>query len=928
VRTARIWIGAAEDRDRILVEQPVAGVELLSDTAAQQLLHGGDLIIPWRIALAAADLLDDEGERDMVLRRALPPWLGPDDIEFVLDVVDAAHLPKRTPLRLRLGFEGVAGRPGFGLVGAWVGGGGRVVRELPEIRVGTICNRGDTPRRLTLGQFDALAALMNVTGLGQNRSRDLEQQARLCAAVPVGDHGVYFDRALEMNQVSVVTAVAPKLAPSGTGYQVRPVLPGVLQERSEDYFYDTPRGELGERPLVARDGDVRTRTVFTEEAIDGLRACRALNEITAEDAAHALSHPREFFGATLDLAELSERVTGLGPPVRAMYPVLRELKSQSWWDWDMPLSFGDESSLDGAAETALNLKDEVTRTRLRAALEGADQRGDTFIPALSGGGFIPITEQLREAVQVADTLADTVPEPVRQDRVPREVLRVLENVESLAFARAQEARPVERLALEPPPGLKASLFAYQRDGFEWLASLYHAARGDQQQWHGAVLADDMGLGKTLQVLSFMAWRRQTGGAGPHLVVAPVALLENWQREAQRFFGYLHEPILQVIGRDLPDDAAVAAERLRSQHLVLVSYETLKQKEAIFARVPWDVVVLDEAQKAKDPATQVARVVRTLKAHFRLAMTGTPVENSLRELWTLYDWATPGLLGSLRTFADEFIKPIQLGAASAPLAEALHERIRPVFLRRLKKHELEGLPPIHHQRTEVAMSPEQDALYSAIMTADRSRSSMDALGRLLRLFAVLAHPRLASVDENEDLPTRSEVDFPRARTTFEILEKVKAQGEKALIFANRKRVQRWLAREIEARFGVGVDVINGDLDNSKGRLKRIDVFSAAPGFGALVLAPRAAGVGLNITAANHVIHYTREWNPAVENQATDRAYRLGQQRPVHVHYLVATSPHGSTVDVRLDELLTAKRGLMDNFVVPMGGFDIRTDDFTA
>ena len=494
-------------------------------------------------------------------------------------------------------------------------------------------------------------------------------------------------------------------------------------------------------------------------AVKGLQRAKELGVLDAGGVSLALSRPEDFFGADFDLSELSERVIGLGPMVRRVPAVVRELQELDWWKWT-----GGVATEDVAGEVddgTLSLADESVRSVLRDSIAWADENGAAFVPHPSeDGAQLELTPALRERLALAERRARGEPPPTEYARPggSQSVLLVKENLESVEFDRARSVDELtRRLRLGAPPGLATGfqLFPYQQEGFEWLASRYDETAGDHGGG-GVLLGDDMGLGKTLQVLSFLSWlRAHRRGAGPHLVVAPVGLVTNWMRESQRFFGTTLDAMLEARGA-LVAERGSAVGRLEAAHLVLTSYEALRRSELIFARVPWDVVVLDEAQKAKNPGTQIARVVRTLSARFRLAMTGTPVG-----------------------------------------------------------------------------------------------------------------------------------------------------------------------------YGVPAPVINGQVNESRQRMAIIDEFSDRLGFAALVLAPKAAGVGLNIAAANHVLHYTREWNPALENQANDRCFRLGQKRPVHVHTFVATSRRGTTVDeVLLDELLTRKRELMRQFVVPMCGFEVTTDDMLA
>jgi SNF2 family DNA or RNA helicase len=434
----------------------------------------------------------------------------------------------------------------------------------------------------------------------------------------------------------------------------------------------------------------------------------------------------------------------------------------------------------------------------------------------------------------------------------------------------------------------------------------------------------MGLGKTLQVLACLSALRAQGRHGPHLVLAPVALLQNWCDEADRFFPGVFEPKLIAHGDALPRSHAAAVAELSRQALVLVSYDTLRRAELTFAHVDWDFVITDEAQRIKNPGTQTARVARTLKARFRLAMTGTPVENSLSELWAIYDWAVPGLLGSLSEFKRTTIDPLAGCSEDVrrQLASRLQDTLAPVFLRRMKSQVLADLPPKSEHPRHVDLSAEQQLRYGQTISARKSRT-LNPLEALHRLLCICAHPAL--LDDEPELPPADPGGFPKADEVLALLADIASRGEKVLVFAKWRRVQRWLSAEITHRHGVPVPIINGEITGSQARLRIVQRFEQRPGFAALVLSPRAAGVGLNITAANHVLHYTREWNPAIESQATDRAYRLGQTRDVFVHTVTCRSAFGTTVEQRLVELLDRKRALMDDFVVPLGGFEITANE---
>ena len=907
------------DRFRVRLNADDAEAELSSWVPSW--LEGHQLRVSWEDTLALLDAADAEDRRRAELLEALPP-MSISERELLEDLVDAPDFPPCTALVLRPKIKGISGRAGFTIVEAWEG---LKPVEHPMREGGLITLPDGGQARLTLGQYRALQLIdRQHVGTG-DRDADERVKAELQSVVPRGDPGVQLERQFQLKPRRSVTRVAPRVEREGNQYRLRPrareVDDGVLAE----YFRATAPERLGDDRFEVRNPETgkKERVVFQESAKRGLVDLEKKKVLDEEQVAEAISRPERFFGPDLDTSGLSERVTGLGPPVRRVFPSLKEIKGASWWDWDV-VATTQSIDDDGAPDVPFSLKDPAVREKVRSDIERADAAGRTVIPhPTEPGSFIPIEVGLRNAVGQAETLTREAAKSStgRLSKPPKQVLQVGENVEALAFERARAETPVEALPFEAPPHLQTgyALKPHQEEGYMWLRRVLEG--GGDSSWRGGLLADDMGLGKTLQVLSLLSWAKAQGHSGPHLIVAPVALLENWQQEAARFFGASLEPIFQVSSRQLPSDPAAAAARLSSQHLVLVSYETLKRHELSFARVDFGYVILDEAQKAKDPATQIARVVRTLKARARLAMTGTPVENSLKELWTLIDWALPGLLGTFREFSAEYIKPIRddvEGTRTAELASQLQRVLAPILLRRMKSEVLTDLPELTRRRVETGLSAKQFENYDRLVRAEQA-----PLGKLTGLFGICAHPSLTS--KSPTLPSLDTESFPKGAKLFEILDEIRGRGEKAIVFANRKSTQRWIADEAEHRFGLEVDIINGQINDSKTRLQTIDRFSAADGFGVLVLAPRAAGVGLNITAANHVIHYMREWNPAIENQATDRAYRMGQTRPVEVYTIITTHPGARTVEERLDVLLEQKRALMGQFIVPMGDLGVRQDE---
>ena len=332
---------------------------------------------------------------------------------------------------------------------------------------------------------------------------------------------------------------------------------------------------------------------------------------------------------------------------------------------------------------------------------------------------------------------------------------------------------------------------------------------------------------------------------------------------------------------------------------------------------------DEAQKIKNPSTRLAQSAKAMRGDIRIAITGTPVENSLDDLWSITDFFQPGLLGSLKAFREDHgTSVIEDVALRERAAETLRRTLEPVMLRRMKGDVGLSLPEITERTISCAMSPVQTQLYARVREVRNARQGA-ALAAITRMLQACAHPallaptRLAGVDPSSVCP--------KLDATMAVLEQVHARGEKALVFARWVNLQKLLADAIAQRFGVQVTVLNGTVP-AELRQGIVDAFSRRAGFGVLVLSPRACGVGLNITAANHVIHYTREWNPAVEVQATDRVYRMGQTRPVTVYFPIVEHPAFDTAEVILSRVLDSKEALRADFIQPVEHSKVTLSDF--
>lgn len=461
--------------------------------------------------------------------------------------------------------------------------------------------------------------------------------------------------------------------------------------------------------------------------------------------------------------------------------------------------------------------------------------------------------------------------------------------------------PASAGALQPgqlqPTGLGCSLRPYQREGLGFLSRLVH-------QGLGALLADDMGLGKTVQVLALLLTCKEQGH-GPSLVVAPTSVLAGWRAEALRFAPGLRLHLYHGAGRSLPEGSA--------QDVVLTSYGVLTRDEELRRR-PWHLVVLDEAQVLKNPAARVRRAARALTAQAKVALSGTPVENRLLDLWSLADLLWPGYLGSVGAFQRRFAGPIAAGDHLQALE--LRRRIAPFFLRRRKEDPgvADELPPLVETKEGVYLTSEQAALYRATLDhlarrlaetgGDPAQRRGLVIAALTRLRLLTDHPALLLHETGALRPERSQ----KLERLLAILEQATGEGDRVLVYSQFAQFVARLRPLLEERLELPVAWLTGAMRREE-RERQVAQFQKAQGAAVFLLSLRAGGVGLNLQAAQRVVHLDRWWNPAVEEQATGRAHRIGQTRAVFVHTMLAYG----TVEERVDELLAQKRLLRDEVV---------------
>lgn len=517
-----------------------------------------------------------------------------------------------------------------------------------------------------------------------------------------------------------------------------------------------------------------------------------------------------------------------------------------------------------------------------AAVIRAWSEGLGLVP-LEGGGWAPLPRAWldKNGQRVADLLAARQEDGKVANHALPELSALCETLEQPPPPGLDKLAPmVEGFEKLPAPVLPADLVAtlrhYQQQGVSWLGFLKSAGLG-------GILADDMGLGKTLQTLCVLGPRS--------LVVCPTSVLPNWAAEIKRFRPSLKVCVYHGPGRSLDESADVT----------LTTYSILRLDVAALSARTWDAVVLDEAQAIKNPESQAARAAFGLKTNFRLALSGTPLENRLEELWSLMHFVNPGLLGGRRQFEDKVARPISEGQPEA--AHQLRRRIRPFVLRRLKKDVAPELPPRTESVMHVSLDERERSVYDAVMAATRKEvvallseggSVLKALEALLRLRQAACHPAL--------VPGQHANTSSKVQTLVEALSTAVSDGHKALVFSQWTSLLDLLEPHLKSA-GIGFDRLDGSTTNRGEVTSR---FQSAEGAPVLIMSLKAGGTGLNLTAADHVFLMDPWWNPAAEAQAADRAHRIGQERPVMVYRLVSQG----TVEERILGLQEKKRALFE------------------
>lgn len=624
-----------------------------------------------------------------------------------------------------------------------------------------------------------------------------------------------------------------------------------------------------------------------------IASCHALESAEEEHEEWLLGQPIQCLELVSELQELDPSQVVIGWPEGEPFRVSRKVASQS-------VRINIKRDKDWFAANGEVAIDEGRVMDLRQLLDKV-RAGDGRFVALGDNQFLALTTELHRRLLDVAAFTDADGEVLRVHPLASFALEDLAlgagGVEADKAWRAHIKKMADTAAYTPqlPSTLQAELRDYQREGFDWLARLAH--------WGvGACLADDMGLGKTLQALALILLRAPHG---PTLVVAPTSVCTNWIAEAARFAPTLN---IKLFG---PGERSAMVEQADKFDVVVASYGLLQLEAPLFAKKRWHTIVMDEAQSFKNAATRRSQAVMALQGDFKMVATGTPLENHLGELWNLFRFINPGLLGSADQFQLRFAGPIEKAqdkrAESAARAR-LKRLTQPFILRRTKSQVLTELPPRTEIVLPVELSPEETALYESLrrealdklasLEAPQSQKSIAILAEMMRLRRACCNPELVAPGLG--------IASSKLATFAHLIEGLLENRHKALVFSQFVDHLSLIRKHLDAR-GIRYQYLDGATPMQE-RKKRVDAFQAGEG-DLFLISLKAGGVGINLTAADYVIHMDPWWNPAVEDQASDRAHRMGQQRPVTIYRLVARH----TIEEGIVDLHHQKRDLADSLL---------------
>ncbi|HUY28223.1 MAG TPA: SNF2-related protein [Candidatus Binataceae bacterium] len=874
------------------------------------------------------------------------------------------------PFALELGSTGTLGREDFGYFYRYYSGTQIVHLD----RIGCFVRRRGTVNRLDDQTFQLVGAIDDFNSLSAEKKASVGAFIEFAEIKGLGEGiGARLDTFLGKERVLVPNHVGLDLiVEEGDRITFAPKVDGVPAETMRAAFLASD--DVDEIYALDDGHGGRVRVVLEEDQRECLRRMQRVRHLGGVERAEVLRNPDAVFDGVGNAIEIDPtfgpRVKGIGDFPFVARPYVQRSETgvfETRETDDAPPSRSNGGLIcqykDGTAERVeFDSLDEVLA--LQREVQEARRSGRGTVEFR--GKSIVADRTFAQAIgqQVRCLMGSAVPPEEAKEAPSRRYVLIYDNEQNLDYKASvskAQLREIEKQVGKVPRALKKSILKpHQLKGLGWLQRNFLLDR------HGCLLADDMGLGKTLQVLAFLAWLIERGQGDnkpkfpeaapwdPIVIVAPLMLVDSggpWRSDMREYFendGSIFKPLVCLQGDELQKlrkpgggketvigEPVLDLDKLRQSRVILTNYETVTNYQHSFARMKehWSVVVTDEAHEYKTSSTKISHALKSLAPRFRIACTGTPVETSLLDVWNILDALEPGeLLGSAKEFTEKYVKPLREPAAEteSPPIPLLKKTLlfgKPdAYLLRREKAELGDVLPPKHPPHEIMcdLSPRQrewDRNLRSFRDSDgESRHSLALIDQLVKVYQ---HPALLTGYESPSSKEAIE-QCPKLDELLKLLRKIKAKREKVLIFARLIYMQNLLKQVIDAEFGLDVGIVSGATPRHptkrglQTRSATLEQFKERLGFNAIILSPDVAGIGLTLVEANHVIHYGRWWNPAKEDQATDRAYRIGQTREVHVYYLIARDPKGEflSLDEIMHDLIQRRRALAAEFLAPM------------
>lgn len=875
-------------------------------------------------------------------------------VELEENDIDAfENIVKWTPFAVELKTNGSMGIPDFNYKIRLYWGRNQIYYE----RIGCFLKYREKYYRLDKQTFNLIEEIERFNSLSDEERKKLENAYLSFSKIKKlsKDIGAEIDRYITDQTVIIPSKIGVDIIyDKDDRVTFVPKIDDVPAEGMLRAFLDS--GDVNEVYTVSKSDGKHVRVLLNDKQKEVLRQMQKVRHVGGLKKAEVLSNPHSVFdglGDSIDLEEYGERITGIG--TFSFTPSDHKEEPAGVLEIEIVVNNPDETKriekLRGRKEVLKFQKD----------IEEA-KKADKYIVELNGEPII-INQKLIDKI---NRILEPSPEkeeisPTDNDASPPKkkgsYLLIHTNVLDLTYTESLGSKEEKSIRIPESFKKEQTLFEHQRLGINWLERNYING------YRGCLLADDMGLGKTLQVLTFLAWFIEKGGISPDgvyrdtapynpiLIIAPVMLLESktWIADMKTYFkgeGSVFDPYITLHGSVIKEyrkkgiqereiviaNSVLELDKLCQNRVIITNYETIINYQFSFAKKEhWSIVVTDEAQEYKTQNTKISHAVKDLSPKFRIACTGTPVETKLSDIWNIFDFLQPGLFESKSEFSKNYESPFNEGKKETLglLRKKLKFEKPEAYILRRDKTELKNLPKKHEHREECYLSQEQLERYMDLVRrkyiGGKENHPFDILPLLMSLFQ---HPLLLS--EFKGLTTKNEIDdackkAPKLEKLIEVLTEIKSKGEKVLIFTRSLNMQQILSIVISDKFSIKVEIINGGTKRSGStqgstseRQKILNGFREKKGFNVIILSPDVAGTGLTIVEANHVIHYGRWWNPAKESQATDRVYRIGQEKDVHVYYLIAKDPNGTlrTFDEKLDDLLSKRKKMASDFLIPM------------